>query len=143
MDYISLANELIEMRASRQHIEIDREVSKSVKAEMFILGFLICHENRAYPKELSRAFMVSTARIAVILRRLEEKGYIIRTADQNDSRQVVVTISEKGIEKLMEYRSSAAEYLARRLEMMGYDDAVEYIRLEKKLIDVCSSAAEV
>lgn len=135
MDYTTLANELIQIRASKAHMGIDRSLSKSVKGEMFILGFLKHHGNSSYPKELSQNFMVSTARMAVILKQLEKKELIIRTVDEKDNRQVIVTISEKGIEKLNEFHNTTICNLAKVLEALGPKDADEYVRLHKKFID--------
>lgn len=139
MDYLSLAEELVQLRNTSQHIQIDREISKSAQADMFILAYLKKHDNKAYPKDLSNSFMVSTARMAVILNRLEEKGYIERATDAKDNRHIVVTISKLGLEILKNFHEKSVEYMASVLEELGPEDAAEYVRLKKKLINISLS----
>lgn len=49
--------------------------------------------------EISRRMNVSTARVAVLLRTMSEKGLIVRSADSADARKVYVSLSEKGRER--------------------------------------------
>lgn len=139
MNYLSLAEELVLLRNTSQHIQLDREISKSAQADMFILAYLKKHDNKAYPKDLSNSFMVSTARMAVILNRLEDKGYIERTTDTKDNRYIVVSISKLGLEILKNFHEKSVEYMASVLEELGPEDAAEYVRLKKKLINISLS----
>ncbi len=77
-EYLDLAGQFINIRRSLPYIRFDNEVSKKIKHEIFILSYLKLHNGVAHPKELSEEFIVSTARMAVLLNQLEEKGYIIQ-----------------------------------------------------------------
>ncbi len=101
--------------------------------DIFILMYLKNHNNRAYPKEMSSEFRVSTARIAVILNRLEKNGCVSRCGDENDSRQTIVTLSEKGERLICDKYGEAIETLSNILRLLGPEDAREYVRLIKKL----------
>ena len=69
---------------------------------------------------------------ANILRRLEEKELIVRSEDTEDSRRVVVHITELGRERAV---SMNQRVLAdgRLHEYLGEEDSRELIRLLKKL----------
>lgn len=136
MDYYELAEELVHLRATMPRHRMERRMDKIGKGEAFALHYLSAHGNKAYPKQLSRGMTVSTARVAVILRKLEQQGLITRTVDVYDSRQIVVRLTEKGIEKVEKDHKEMLEAVARMLKMLGPDDARAYIRIQKKLIDM-------
>ena len=135
MDYQSLAQQLIDLRASREHISFDREISKVMKGELFILNYLYNHGSKAHPRELSREMLVSTARTAVILRNLEKEHLIERIPDENGNRQVFVVLSDKGTKLLEERHQKAVEYVVDILKRLGEKDAEEYVRIQKKLMN--------
>lgn len=138
MDYDSLADELINMRGSRPQIRFDRKLSKAMKGEMFVLNYLKHHGNKAHPRELSDEMVVSTARTAVILNHLEKGGFIARIPDRNDNRQIIVCLSEKGVEMLEKHHREIVKYMVKILERLGEKDAMEYVRLQKKLMSAIS-----
>ena len=138
MDYTNLAQQLIDLQISREHISFDREMSKAIKGELFVLNFLKNHGNKAHPRELSEGMLVSTARTAVILNHLEKEGLIKRIHDSSDNRQVNVVLSEKGIEFLDIQRTKALEYVTEILAKLGREDAENYIRIQKKLLNFVS-----
>ena len=140
VDYTCLADELINMRGSRQHVSFDRELSKAMKGEIFVLNYLKNHGNKAHPRELSDEMIVSTARTAVILNHLENDGLIARIPDSNDNRQIVVCLSKKGVEMIEEHHKEIVSYMVKILERLGEEDAKEYVRIQKKLMNVISDS---
>lgn len=136
MNYDALASELFSLRSSIPKIKIERKLAKMVQGERFVLNFLYEHGNMAYPKDISKAMAVSTARIAKLLNEMENNELILRTADSSDNRKIIVTITDKGIQKVNEYRSYFSQYLAGLLEKLGPEDAEEYVRLNKKLLHI-------
>lgn len=133
MDYYSLAQELLKECNSRPRISRDRTISHLLKGETAILDFLEEHGGRAYPKDLSDELVVSTARVAVLLKTLEKDGYITRVHDSRDSRLTTVQIADKGREFIERRREELLRYLSDILSKLGEEDAKEYVRLQKKL----------
>lgn len=134
MDYEQLANELVQIRADLQQFQFDRQVSRGIQGESFVLHYLMQHERTAYPKELSRELHVSTARIATILNRLESKKLIERSVDPEDSRQVIVTLTEAGAEEIRHQRAEMLRHVMQMLEKLGEEDATAYVRIQKKIL---------
>lgn len=136
MDYTELAIKLIDMRASAPQIKMERTISHTARGEILALNYLAANGNRAYPKDMSRALMLTTARIAAMLKSLERQDMIIRIPDPSDSRQVIVCLTEKGITLVEERRTGMIHSVAKMLEALGEEDAKAYIRIQARLIDL-------
>ncbi len=136
MDYTELATQLVDMRASAPHIKMDRTMSQIARGEILALNYLAANGNRAYPKDLSKALMLTTARVAAILKSLEKQKMITRTPDPADSRQVVVCLTEKSVALVEERRTGMILVVAKMLEALGEEDAQAYVRIQAKLIEL-------
>lgn len=137
MDYQKIAEELLEIRAEQLKIPANQQMSRLVKGELFVLNYLSTHNKVAFPKELSREMAVSTARIAVILNHMEEKGWIIRTEDTEDNRQTIVTLTDSGCTEIERNRREVIESVVKMLELIGADDARELVRIQRKIVNNC------
>lgn len=136
MDYTELAIQLIDMRAAAPQIKMERTMSQVARGEILALNYLAANGNQAYPKELSRALMLTTARVAAMLKSLEGQEMITRTPDPSDSRQVVVCLTEKGIALVKERRTEMIYSVAKMLEALGEEDAKAYVRIQTRLIEL-------
>ncbi|EOS38368.1 hypothetical protein C808_02569 [Lachnospiraceae bacterium M18-1] len=137
MNYQKMAEELLAIRAEQLKVPANQQMSKLIKGELFVLNYLSTHNRVAYPKELSREMVVSTARIAVILNHMEEKKWITRTGDVDDNRQTIVTLTDKGCEEIEKKRTEVIVSVAKMLEQIGADDAQEFLRIQKKIVSSC------
>lgn len=91
MDYHLLAEELIELHRRLLSFPVNRMLADLAKGELFVLNYLMVHQDPVHPKELSQQMMVSTARVAALLNRMEEEGLIVRLPDSRDNRQTIIT----------------------------------------------------
>ena len=133
MYYEALADELLHIRADLLRVPAQQKLSNMLRGELFVLNYLHDHDTIVQPKELSENLSVSTARIASLLKHMEEKNLIVRAPDSSDSRQIIVRLTEDGKKAIQTYREDVLAYLARTLESLGPDDAREYIRIQKKI----------
>lgn len=133
MYYETLADELLHIRANLLRVPAHQKLSNMLRGELFVLNYLYDHDTMVHPKELSENLSVSTARIASLLKHMEEKKLIVRTQDTADSRQIIVRLTPDGERIIQKYRKDVLSYLARTLESLGPDDAREYIRIQKKI----------
>lgn len=136
MDYTKLAIQLIDMRASAPQIKMERTMSRIARGEVLALNYLASNGNRAYPKDMSKALMLTTARVAAMLKSLEGQDMITRTPDPADNRQVIVCLTEKGITLVEERRTGMIHSVAKMLEALGEEDAKAYVRIQAKLIEL-------
>ena len=133
MDYTVLANELLSVRANLLQVPANQQVSRMMKGKLFVLNYLATHEKFIHPKELSEKMAVSTARIASLLNHMEEEKLIQRYADKDDSRQVIVVLTEQGKQEAYRIRAEVISYVCSMLESLGPEDAEAYIRILKKI----------
>lgn len=134
MDYINLARELLSIRTELNNLPIGEAMIKMSEGEYYVLTFLLSNGFSAHPSQLSRSMSVSSARIAALLNRLEEKGMICRTCDPKDDRKVIVTLTEKGKTEVSSTIENTVLCISKTLEKLGEYDAEEYIRIQKKLL---------
>ena len=133
MYYEALADELLHIRANLLRVPAHQKLSNMLRGELFVLNYLHEHDTIVHPKELSENLSVSTARIASLLKNMEEKKLIVRTPDPVDSRQIIVHLTSEGEKAIQQYREDVLRYLAEMLESLGPDDAREYIRIQEKI----------
>ena len=136
MCYQSLALDLLNVRAKLLQVPAQREIARFMRGELFVLNYLKHHNDSVHPKELSEKLAVSTARIARLLNHLEDQKLIVRLADRQDSRQVIVQLTELGKAEIDHIRSRVLEYTVRMLEGLGTQDAKEYIRIQEKIYQI-------
>ena len=134
--YYELADKYMGIRRSLPYIKFDKDVSMKLKQEILILSFLQKHGGIAHPKDLSHEFLVSTARMAVILNQLEEKDFIARVHDNDDNRQTIVRIRPKGEEFFSRCNAEILELTSKLFEKLGSDGAKEFVRLYEKFMKI-------
>lgn len=104
MDYNELAKQLVNMRASMPQVKMERAMSQMARGEILALNYIAANGNKVYPKDMSKALMLTTARIAAMLKSLENQKLITRMPDPNDSRQVIVELTKAGASVVEERR---------------------------------------
>lgn len=79
--------------------------------------------------EISRSIRVSTARTAVLLKKMLAKGLILKDADELDGRKTLVTLSEKGKQSAQKAKTELFEQLAKAIDVLGMDKIKQFIAL--------------
>ena len=64
---------------------------------------------------------------------MEGKRLIWRYTDPEDSRQVVVVLTDEGKKAIQSVRAKVISYVSAMLEDLGPEDAEAYIRIQKKI----------
>lgn len=134
MDYKQIASELIEylIKQEQRGRIIQRKLSEISQGEIAVLVFLL-QKDGINACEISQYLEVNTSRVAAILNSLCKKGYIIRVADDKDKRKIRIYITNQGRELCIQKREETVLNLSKLLEKLGEDDALEYIRIMKKV----------
>ena len=139
MDKQQAALELLEkmrmLRKTRPH----QVISDSLHGEAYILEYISLQPQGIIPRDISREMNISSARVAMSLNRLEEKGLITRRPDTLDRRRILVTITEKGSCTAENTRNSVLAHAVKMLDLLGDHDSTEYLRITGRLVDLISS----
>ena len=133
MDYTEMASELLKLRGMMLRVPEERQLSRMVQGELFVLNYLATHEMITHPKELSENMAVSSARIASLLNHMEEKKLISRCPDKNDSRQIIVKLTETGRSEIKKIREEVISHISAMLEKLGPEDASAFIRIAREI----------
>ena len=128
-----MASELLKLRGMMLRVPEERQLSRMVQGELFVLNYLATHEMITHPKELSENMAVSSARIASLLNHMEEKNLISRCPDKNDSRQIIVKLTETGRSEIKKIREEVISHISAMLEKLGPEDASAFIRIARKI----------
>ena len=139
MDYSILAKKMLLLRAQLSHLPAGEAVSDACGGEFFALSLLLAGAPSC-PSALSRSMGVSSARIAALLKHLEQKGLVLRRTDEHDERRVNVSLTDAGRKLINERRREAIERVAAALRSLGEEDALEYIRIQQKMLDALSAS---
>ena len=110
-----------------------REMDAQSRGLHMILHFLARSTGDVCAGDLSKQFGVSTARIAVALKKLSGKGLIETTSSASDGRRVVVKITEAGraeVNKGVEGMVCLIKFL---MQGIGEDDLNEFLRIFAKI----------
>lgn len=135
---------MIYMELARQLAEIDMKVMKNseykrmtdtIRGEGVLLSYLVCHNNMATPSELSEALDVSTARIAVLLNKMEKKGLLERQRHPDNKRNTIVKLLPKGEKLHKENEETFNLYVMGFFEHIGKEKAQLFVQLQGELAE--------
>ena len=102
----------------------------------FILNYLEQADREVNAGDLSKKMNVSTARIAALLKRMEQNGLIMRHASQEDARRTVVTITPAGTALVDEMREQTLQKIELLLNQISRDDLETYIQISRQIKSV-------
>lgn len=130
-DFHQLASDLI-MEFGGMHARISRLMDRTLSGKTAVMRALMLAGGTLTPSELADRAWVSSARIANILRALEQKGWIVREHSKTDRRRVNVSVTDKGREGIENNRQKFEKLTASFLEQLGAEDTQELVRLLRR-----------
>lgn len=138
MDYQELARELLESMPKLSKAPMQKNADRFVRGEMPALIFL-SHHGAASPGEISGELNISTARTAKLLAALASKGFITRAPDGKDKRKICVKLTDAGASHIEAHKAHVLDSVSEVLKNLGEKDAVEYVRITKRIIENAAS----
>lgn len=86
-------------------------------------------ERKLTAGDMSQAMRVSTARVAVLLQKMESRGLISKESDKTDGRVTIVRLTDDG-EKFAEImRRTAIERISMVIDKLGEEKFLQFARL--------------
>jgi MarR family transcriptional regulator, organic hydroperoxide resistance regulator len=142
MDYKALAEELFHVMTRTAKLPFQKKVDDLSHGERKILGYLTFGKNGVPSGDLSEKLDLTTPRVASALNSLAKKGYIERNRDENDKRMVIVSITESGKSYMLEEYNNLISMMQQTLEKLGEKDALEFIRIIKRIKEITNEMNE-
>lgn len=78
---------------------------------------------------------VSTARVAVLLKKMAAQGLIIKESDAKDGRVTVVRLSEQGVARVEAIRSRLYTHIGAVIDKVGMERMQEFITISGEIRD--------
>ncbi len=132
--------------ATTEQIEILSErLKKAPPAECFqsfdmstvgiraILKILNETDGKITAGDLSEYMQVSTARIAVLLKKMTAKGLIEKERDSADGRVVVVKLSKQGKETADSFKENLYAYIGELIDSVGMERMLEFADISSEI----------
>ena len=142
MDYTDLANGYLQMMYRFHRIRPQKHLNHAVQGEAFALQFIAQYDDAVAPSDIEKAMNVSSARIANVLSRLENKGLITRRIDPADRRRTILKLTSAGEEQVAESTQQLICMIKEIMEYLGEADARSYVRIMGRLADRCDDEQE-
>ena len=135
MDFSALAREYMEILFKMRKRKNEKQINDSLRGEHFVMTYIAHHGGSVIPSEISNEMGISTARIAAALNGLEAKGLVTRRIDERDRRRILVELTSAGQAHVAEHEKMISDTMVRLLTGIGEEDAVELLRILKKIAD--------
>ena len=119
--------------------EEGRSCVAASRGELCLLMHLKRQSDLVLPSELSEAMSVSTARVARLLKTLEDRALIQRSIDPTDRRRIIVKLTEEGERYLEAVYARTHKRASAVIEALGAEDTEAFIRIAEKIVDVSRS----
>ncbi len=101
-----------------------------------VLCFLMCADHEVSAGEISEYMNVSTARVAVLLKKMSDKGLIEKQTDPSDARRVLVAITDSGKALFQEQQREILLYSGAVVDHFGVDKIQEFIGICRQIRDI-------
>lgn len=101
------------------------------------------HNKEARPSSLAKYSHVSPSAVSQTLKTLEEKALVARVRSTNDSRSVVIELTEEGRALIEEVQSVRSSYFDEMFEAIGVDDMQTLMRIMRRVLDFCALKHDV
>lgn len=102
----------------------------------FVLKLLFsASNNQLSAGELSESMCVSTARVAVLLKKMENKGLIFKQEDKSDARVTIVKLSEEGKRVAAEMKENMLKHIAKVIDKVGEEKFLQFISISHEIKD--------
>ncbi len=135
-------DELLNRLKASQPLEFFTKLDKSNCGMGLILAFLNDKNDYVMSREIASKLNVSTARVAVLLRKMEAKSLIEKKTPLEDMRKTLVKLTDYGKEYVTQFMNNVHEKVKIIFEKVGQKNIEEFIRISKLIKDNLSLLEE-
>lgn len=107
--------------------DVFKNVSEMESGMRFVLLYLSEHSGEVYASTISEKMNISRARVAVLLKKMEGKGYITRRSSTKDARIEVINITQEGLDRLTTLQEDMINHISKVIEKVGYEQLNEFL----------------
>ena len=138
MSYEDYIQEIMAIFGKKCGTSIIRKLVDSTKGQIPVLLELRDAEREGREinaGDLANFFLISTARVATILNKLEEAELVERKKSEADGRITVLKLTHLGYEKIQEHERQADKFAAQIISNIEEDDMRVFVDVLKKIVN--------
>lgn len=117
---------LLSLLSKRRPNEFVKKANTTNRGIGAVIHYLYGKDSKVTAGDISEFLNVSTARVAVILQKMEKKGLITKTKSQQDARVTVVDLTEQGKETAQEMKEQFTQQIGLAIDTVGYERMLEF-----------------
>ncbi|MBU5625902.1 MarR family transcriptional regulator [Oscillibacter sp. MSJ-2] len=137
MEVLALREALIRSLGDIYRLEAFSALGDLLQGESMVLHFLLAARGAPmFPSALSQELRLSRSRITAAVNSLRRKGLVATEPCREDRRMVLVSLTEKGRELIVEKEGRMASYFDRMIKGLGPADTQRLIELIHRCVDV-------
>lgn len=99
----------------------------------FVLDYLEKADGEVIAGDFAKKMNVSTARVAALLKRMEQSGFITRRDSTRDARRTIVEITPAGAAFVDELREQLLRKIELLLDRISKEDLDTYVRISHQI----------
>lgn len=134
-DYAKLTKELCKSLNGKRWHDLAKLIEPGYKGTYVALRLLRDSDSEVVAGDFSRQMLISTARVAVLLRSLADKNFIERSKSETDGRKMIIRITPLGLQALEQRERDVQGAIGSFLEKLSETEADIFLNLVKKLSD--------
>ena len=129
--------EQLEKAPPSEHFQ---HIDKNTAGIRAILKYLSETDEKITAGKISEHMKVSTARVAVLLKKMAAKNLIEKEQDPSDGRIVVVKLSEHGMQTADMLRDNLYKHIGEMIDRVGMDRMLEFAEISNQIHSVMKEA---
>lgn len=130
---IKYISELFEKNKTKK---VFQEIERGEKGIFAVHKYIYIYGGNVTSKEISTAMNVSSARMTILLQKLENKGIIIKSSSTEDARAIKINLTEKGIKKYKEIRKEQKKIIGELIDEFGIEQLEELLTKIDKIHEI-------
>lgn len=127
--------EQIDLVISKWDCRIPQKITKHVDESTMgigaVLRILAQSDEIMTAGMISEKLLISTARVAVLLKKLEAKGLVEKAKSPDDGRITIVKLTEKGYNTVLQMQQGMYQQIGRVIDSIGLEKSLDFIETAK------------
>ena len=124
---------LLEQLIKAPPAEHFQHIDKNTVGIRAILRYLSETNEKVTAGKIGEHIKVSTARVAVLLKKMEAKDLIVKEQDPDDGRSVIVKLSEYGKKTAAAARDEVYKSVGEMIDKVGMDRMLEFAEISNEI----------
>lgn len=143
MNVDKLSKEFSQMHIDKARLLTQMANALSISGEVGVLLWLSQRSEDTFAVDIIDHFDLTPGRVANIVKKLEQKGYIERLQSSDDQRKARIFLTAKGISRANELFSEMNAGHARLIDALGEEDALQTMRILRRIISFIDEGIEL